>query len=292
VESTREIILLTAKKLAEKPSQLASLIEKADKKCAEGDLLKQPFAVSFETSLSDSVMTEFLGIEYDVVESDLTGGKWYQYKSGHKKTFTLPHFKNVIPKNEVLLPEAYIIPPEWTEVIDRLKMHDISFFRLKEAENVDIEAYHFEGVRFASAPYEGRQRVRDYKLITKKEERLFPAKSVIVPTRQPNARVIAWLLEPQADGSLLEWGFFNPVFEQKEYAETYVMEKEARRMLAENPSLSKEFEAWKDKNPRAAKSQWAQLNWFYQKTPYWDALKDRYPVGRIIDNEILENLGK
>jgi hypothetical protein len=37
---------------------------------------------------------------------------------------------------------------------------------------------------------------------------------------QPTARVIAYLLEPKAEGSLVEWGFFNAIFEQKEYAES------------------------------------------------------------------------
>jgi len=63
-------------------------------------------------------------------------------------------------------------------------------------------------------------------------------------------------------------------------------------MLAEDLSLRNEFEAWKEKNPRAAKSQWAQLNWFYMKTPYWDEQKDRYPLGRITDKEILDHLNK
>ena len=50
------------------------------------------------------------------------------------------------------------------------------------------------------------------------------------------------MLEPRGDGSLVYWGFFDAVFEQKEYAENYVLEKMAARMLEEDPSIRAEFE--------------------------------------------------
>ena len=34
-----------------------------------------------------------------------------------------------------------------------------------------------------------------------------------------------------------------------------------------------------------AKDQRAILNWFYSKSPWWDANVNRYPVGRIMDRE-------
>jgi hypothetical protein len=66
---------------------------------------------------------------------------------------------------------------------------------------------------------------------------------------QRTARVIAHILEPKAPDSYLYWGFFDAIFEQKEYAESYVMESLARKMLAEDPELKKEFEQMKTNNP-------------------------------------------
>ncbi len=63
---------------------------------------------------------------------------------------------------------------------------------------------------------------------------------------QPLAGVIAYLLEPKASGSLLEWGFFNGIFEQKEYAETYVMEPLARKMLDSVPGLKESYQKKKE----------------------------------------------
>jgi hypothetical protein len=100
---------------------------------------------------------------------------------------------------------------------------------------------------------------------------------------QRTARVIANILEPDAPDSFVYWGFFNAIFEQKEYSETYVMEGLAREMLEADPSLKEEFEALKTENPDLAGNQWGLLNWFYSKTPYWDEKKNVYPVGRIIE---------
>ncbi len=55
------------------------------------------------------------------------------------------------------------------------------------------------------------------------------------------------LLEPDAPDSLLFWGFFNSIFEQKEYGEGYMLEKLARDMLAKDEKLKEVNE-----NPPAA----------------------------------------
>jgi len=109
----------------------------------------------------------------------------------------------------------------------------------------------------------------------------YPAGSIKVPTNQPLVRLIAHMLEPEGDGSLLEWGFFDPIFEQKEYAETYVMEPLARRMLDSIPGLREAYEAKILAEPDFAQNSWEQLNWFYRQTPWWDEKYMVYPVGRL-----------
>jgi hypothetical protein len=109
---------------------------------------------------------------------------------------------------------------------------------------------------------------------------------------QRTARVIAHIFEPDAPDSYVGWGFFNTIFEQKEYFETYVMEEYARKMIAENPSLKTEFEKRKKDDPEFAKDQYAQLQWFFERSPYWDSKKDVYPVGRISDRKVIEEIDR
>jgi hypothetical protein len=122
------------------------------------------------------------------------------------------------------------------------------------------------------------------------ERRYFPPGSVVIPLAQRTSRVITNIFEPEAPDSFFGWGFFNIIFEQKEYSETYVMERVAREMLDEIPGLREEFERKRLEEPEFARNQWAQLNWFYQQSPWWDEKKNLYPVGRINNRQVLEEL--
>ena len=116
---------------------------------------------------------------------------------------------------------------------------------------------------------------------TTQETRNFPAGSVVVPLAQPGAPVAMQLLEPQASDSFVAWGFFNAIFEQKEYSEDYVSEKLAREMMATNPELRAEFERRLADEPEFAASPRERLQFFYERSPYWDPELNLYPVGRV-----------
>ena len=130
----------------------------------------------------------------------------------------------------------------------------------------------------------------DFDMDDIEEVREFPAGSAVVDMSQRTARVIAHILEPGARDSYVSWGFFNPIFEQKEYAETYVMEKLAREMIKEDPELQDLFKTYLEENPEIKDRQWDMLNWFYMRSPYRDRRKDVYPVGKIYSRKVLKNL--
>ena len=90
------------------------------------------------------------------------------------------------------------------------------------------------------------------------------------------------LFEPQAPDSLISWGFFSAIFEQKEYGEHYVLEPLARKMLAADGKLRKAFEQKLRSDRDFAASPRKRLQFFYKRSPYWDNQKDVYPIGRIV----------
>ncbi len=101
---------------------------------------------------------------------------------------------------------------------------------------------------------------------------------------QEAAYVAIHLLEPSGPDSFVYWGFFNAIFEQKEYGESYVIEKLAREMLAKDPALQQEFDR-KLLDPAFAKSPQARLRFFYERSPYYLNQKvGVYPVGRILNS--------
>jgi hypothetical protein len=147
----------------------------------------------------------------------------------------------------------------------------------------EVESYRFTNVSWPHEPFEGRHMPRfDVERVI--ETRSFPPGSRIVPMSQTLGRVILNLLEPQAPDSLARWGFFNAVFEEKEYAEHYVLEDLAREMMANDPSLEEEFRQLLASDAEFAASPSARLRFFYRRSPYWDPQMNLYPVGRIISD--------
>jgi murein tripeptide amidase MpaA len=282
VESTYAMVKYTMEIMNKECNTLCELNKKADDFCSSDLFRNEELAVRFYTSTKDSVMVDFLGVEYDIKHSDLTGGDWFVYYPDQPKTFKIPMFNTKLPAEKVKLPRAYLIPPEWIELINRLDLHGIEYERLKEDTWVEVESYKFKNYKWSPTPFEGRMMMQQFEMDTILENRLFVAGSVRVPTNQRTARVIAHILEPKAADSYLSWGFFNTTFERKEYVETYVMEPMARKMIAENPELEQEFKDWLKEHPEYKNNQWLQLFFFYEKTPYWDQQKDKYPIGRVL----------
>jgi hypothetical protein len=87
-----------------------------------------------------------------------------------------------------------------------------------------------------------------------------------------------------APDSLASWGFFNAVFEEKEFFEDYAMEPYAKKMLENDAKLRAEFQE-RLKDPAFANSPRQRLAFFYDRSPYADARLNRYPVIRITDEE-------
>jgi hypothetical protein len=104
---------------------------------------------------------------------------------------------------------------------------------------------------------------------------------VVVAMDQRAAKVAMEWLEPEAPDSAVAWGYFDAVFEQKEFAEDYVVEKLARDMMAKDPKLREEFEQRLAADKQFAGDPKARLDFFYQRSPWWDRELGLYPVGRL-----------
>jgi hypothetical protein len=291
VDATYELIRITCELLSKEAGRLKDLNALADRNTSSPAFRELPFPVTFMPG-KDSIFVTFRGVEYDVETSDLTGGDWFRYHPEKPQEFQVPYFYQQFPDRVVALPEAYIFPPEWMEVAERLPLHGIKYDVLKKRSWVQVRSFKFRDHEWRDTPYEGRFMLST-EWDTIEELREFPPGSILVDMNQRTARAIAYIFEPPSPDSYLKWGFFNTIFERKEYFETYVMEGIARQMIEDDPALKDEFEQWKRDNPQFSNNQWVQLEWFYKRSPWWDPKKDVYPVGKILDrSEVEEALGK
>ncbi len=113
-----------------------------------------------------------------------------------------------------------------------------------------------------------------------KRRMLFPVGSVRVSTDQPLGDLAVILLEPSSTDSFYQWGFFLEVLSRVEYAESYVLEPLARKMLDANPSLRREFQQRLDADPDFRSNPKKRLDFFYRRTPYFDDRYLLYPIAR------------
>jgi hypothetical protein len=240
------------------------------------------FPVSLKLDMTDSTMVDFLGFDYKIVESDISGGDWVQY-SDRAVTLQISLFNKTIVTDSVKLPYAYLIPKEWQIQIEKLKLHGVDIKYLLKDTTLFVESYKFNNVSWQEESYEGHHLISfDQEVIS--EERKYPAGTAVFFMNQRTNRLIANLLEPKAPDSFLKWGFWDTIFERKEYGEDYVLEEVAREMLADNPELKAEFEKRISEDEEFANNHWARLFFFYQRTPYWDQKLNVYPVGRLMND--------
>jgi hypothetical protein len=290
VSSTYEAIWSAMEILSGEAGNLQALELRADSWVSSAEFRKKSFPLKFKTT-TDSTMVDFKGVRYDRIKSSVTGSDFYVYGK-EKTTFRIPLFNKTTPSDSTLLPEAYIIPPQWKSVADRMELHGIRILRLQRDTVLPVTGWKLSDPRWQSNPYEGRHPLVSFAPEEIREVRQFPAGSVVIDMAQPGARILAHMLEPGGDGSLLFWGFFDGIFEQKEYAENYVMEPLAAKMLAEDPALKAAFEKKKAADPAFAKDPNAILNWFYNRSPYGDPNRGVYPIGKIYDRKVVDELVK
>lgn len=224
-------------------------------------------------------MIDFKGIEYKYEDSPVSGAKRLVYGT-QPLNIKIKKFDEARISASVAPPLYYIVPPQWAEVIKVLQLHDVKFTKLTKSLTTSVESYRLTEPKWSPAPFENRNPV-SYKVVPIIENRTFPVGSVVIPLAQSSANVLIHLLEPNSQDSFAYWGFFNSIFEQKEYAESYKLEKLAQEMLAKDANLKREFDE-KLKDEAFAKNPRARLNFFYERSPYFTNQKvGIYPVGRI-----------
>jgi murein tripeptide amidase MpaA len=284
VIGTYDFLRFTLAEVSRDPDSLLAAVRAADDKALADGRTYDPsrrYPIDFELT-EKTRPYKLQALEYKTEMSDVSGAPYVTF--GTKPVeMIVPMYDDFRVKTAVAPPLYYIVPVQWQEVIDVLRAHGVSFETTPAPLTIDVESYRFVDVSWAGGPFEGRL-MPSFRAEAIQESRTFPAGSVIVPLAQELAKVAINLLEPEAPDSFVRWGFFNATFEAKEYAENYILEKLAREMLAAAPDLRAEFATRLATDAAFATDPRARLEFFYQRSPYWDRQMNLYPVGRIVNS--------
>jgi hypothetical protein len=102
-------------------------------------------------------------------------------------------------------PWAYVIPPVFHDIAERLMVSGVEVRRLSKPTELEVESFQVTDRRASSTFVEGRITHQVTTEVAPKKVR-FPAGSYVFPMAQANANVIAVALEPESPSSFVSFG--------------------------------------------------------------------------------------
>ena len=242
---------------------------------------KKTYPLDWMMDTTKKTTLNFKGFEGHFIESKITGANRLKYDRTKPFTKKISYQNYFKPSLEVKIPDAYIIPQGWHNVIDLLKLNAVKMHVLERDSTITVESYKIEDYKTREMPFEGHY--LHYKVTVSKNNQniTFKKGDVIIKTAQPSFRYIIETLEPQAPDSFFNWNFFDTILQQKEWVSPYVWEDLALKILDKNPKLKVEFEE-KKKNEKDFADQWyAQLDWIHKQSKYYEKAHLQYPIYRL-----------
>jgi hypothetical protein len=235
-----------------------------------------------DTKVTDkAVPFQYEGFVAERAMSDITGSIVPKWTATPWDTI-LPLYREIEPTLTVTQPVGYILPQEWGAARERLDLHGVRYRRFAKVWSDSVECTRIAEWKAETALREGHYPTRVSRIETFRAKRAVRPGDLWIPLDQRSAAVAVNLLEPQAPDGLTYWNFFDTVLMQKEYGEDYVVEPLARKMLADNPALKKEFETKLAADSAFAKNPFARVNFFYTRSAWADPEQNVLPVLRAL----------
>ncbi len=280
VEGTYAVLEELVSYLAHNHSEVIRITREADSLTAS---LPSDLKYTNYTRTRDTTeIISFKGYTVTVDSSEVSGGDWVKWGTD-TTTYEVPYVGTYEPSDSVEVPEAYIIPREWSEIADLLALHGVKIDTLKSETQLSVQTYRLSDVKWEREPNDGRVPVDSFTIATETTPITYPIGTYVITTRQRSARLIIHLLEPKSTDSLIRWGFFATIYDPKEYFESYVMENVAREMMASDPGLKTEFEATLAADSAFRSNPRERLDFFYKRSKYWDNSVGLYPIAKVMN---------
>ena len=247
---------------------------------ADGALRPAEIPANFVQNDQPTVTRPFKGITYETYDSPASGRREIRWLGQADPVLWQLPFYTSHPTLTLHRPEAYWVPSYRTDIIERLRIHGVTMETLTAPRTVPVEMLRLDDPKIGARANEGHVPVTVTSVTPERRDWTFPIGSVRVPTDQPLGDIVVLLLEPQSSESFFAWGLFPEVLSRVEYIEGYAIAPLAERMMAADPALKAAFEAKLAAEPDFAANGDARLQWFYERTPFYDDHYRLYPVAR------------
>ncbi|MEM7036841.1 MAG: M14 family metallopeptidase [Bacteroidota bacterium] len=245
---------------------------------------QETFTLRWELDKTVSEEILFKGYTASKNPSGITGFPRLSYDRDAPWSRNIPWYNTYKPTITVQKPVAYVIPQAWAEVIERFKLNGVKMKQLREDSEIDVAVYYIDNFKVSPRPYEGHYPIGDVKLRKENQKLRYFAGDYVVFVDQATNRYIVETLEPEAHDSFFHWNFFDEILMRKEYFSSYVFEKSAQELLQVEPKIKEELQEKIKQDSVFAKSDWAQMDFIYKRSKYYEPTHLRYPIARMEKN--------
>ncbi len=258
-------------------------LKEVKEKAWEEKLRREEFTLQWALDTSRFIMIPFKGYGAKTATSKVTGKQRYYYDREDPWEKEIPYYKYFKPVITVDVPEYYILPSAWSEVVDRLIINEVEMHPLSVDTLLEVEVSYIDSYETVKQPYNGHYRHYDVKVNTRIDNIQLLAGDYLIPTSQKAIEYLVQTLEPRGYDSFFSWNFFDEILFRNEYFSPYIFEETAEELLKENPELRREFEQKKKEDPQFAGNAYGQLRFIYERSPWSEPTYMRYPVYRSVN---------
>lgn len=282
VMATHQALLIVLEWLSNNKNLLKNLLLNEDNYSLSMAKPNKTFPITYK--LTEHQNKKILkGYEYHKAISPVTGISYYTYDNTKPMEVALDFWDSIEVKTNVVLPYGYLLGPEWEHLIEILELHQVTSYTLSEISKIKVQYYYLTKLKFDNAIFEGTfSPIFSYQLRDTFID--LPRGSYFIPINQKAWKSLVYLLEPESTVGFMQMGYFNSMFERKEYGEIYVLDTLAQNMLNDK-NIADAFREKKLKEPEFANDPWAQLMWFFDNSPWKDQRMRTIPVFKVMDKE-------
>jgi len=276
VISTCQFIIGMSKFLNQNSEKIKKIRDKATQETENQKIY--PVKWSLDTDRKSKL--NFKGYAAKTKTSEVTGLPRLYYDRNEpfeKEVDYYPHYK---VDKQISCPAYYIVPQAFDDVIERLKLNQISYQQLKKDTTLEVECYYIKDFKTQNA-YENHYMHYNTEVRSELQNVKFYKGDYVIRTNQAGNKYIMEVLEPESDDSFFAWNFFDACLQKKEWFSPYIFEETAKKILETQPEIKEALAKAIKEDPKMAQNDYAQLTFIYEKGIKYNKMYNRYPIFRI-----------
>lgn len=166
-----------------------------------------PDSVVVRSVYAPPVIQEVIA-EITTADSDGSSGFSRRKRTGVFKTIRMPTFLWYTAARSEALPAAYLVPPQYADLVQLLRRQDVVVERLRDPWQGQVEGFQLDSVTAAPFPFEGHRQVTVQGRWGARPG-MAGAGWFVVPITQRQGVFAAYLLEPASEDGFVNWNFFD-----------------------------------------------------------------------------------